>query len=221
MMKQEKREMIIREFERFVQEYSVEYTDYNEEVLKGVLALLKAQEPETLDAPKPDDNIGCWYDIYTVEQVVSALKSRELCEDAVSRKYLLGQSYSIKFQTIDESDEEAYSEKVVCVEDIEDAPSVQPVPVARVMTLEEVKQERICWIEDADDGMTIRLFPATMFGIGEYANGSKSYIFLAQKPWALDTNNYEWWYLIEDYGEIWRCWTSKPTDEQREKVKWE
>lgn len=45
MMKQEKREMIIREFERFVQEYSVEYTDYNEEVLKGVLALLKAQEP--------------------------------------------------------------------------------------------------------------------------------------------------------------------------------
>ena len=41
MMKQEKREMIIREFERFVQEYSVEYTDYNEEVLKGVLALMK------------------------------------------------------------------------------------------------------------------------------------------------------------------------------------
>lgn len=52
----------------------------------------------------------------------------------------------------------------------------------RVMTLEEVKQERICWIEDADDGMTVRLFPATMFGIGEYANGTKSYMFLAQKP---------------------------------------
>ena len=88
------------------------------------------------------------------------------------------------------------------------------------MTLEEVKQERICWIEDADDGMTVRLFPATMFGIGEYANGSKSYMFLAQKPWAIDVNDCEWWYLIEDYGEIWRCWTSRPTDEQREKEPW-
>lgn len=25
----------------------------------------------------------------------------------------------------------------------------------------------------------------------------------------------------EDYGKTWRCWTSRPTDEQREKVKWE
>ena len=90
----------------------------------------------------------------------------------------------------------------------------------RVMTLEEVKQERICWIEDADDGMTVRLFPATMIGIGEYANGSKSYIFLAERPRAIDENNYEWWYLIADYGEIWRCWTSRPTDEQRGKEPW-
>ena len=91
----------------------------------------------------------------------------------------------------------------------------------RVMTLEEVKQERICWIEDADDGMTVRLFPATMFGIGEYANGSKSYMFLAQKPWAIDANDCEWWYLIEDYGEIWRCWTSRPDDKRRAETPWE
>ena len=91
----------------------------------------------------------------------------------------------------------------------------------RVMTLKEIKQERICWIEDADDGMTVRLFPATMFGIGEYANGAKSYMFLAQKPWAIDANDCEWWYLIEDYGEIWRCWTSRPTNAQREATAWE
>ena len=44
------------------------------------LALLKAQEPEVVDAPKPDSDIGCWYDIthnYTLEQVVSALKAQE------------------------------------------------------------------------------------------------------------------------------------------------
>lgn len=48
MPDREKRENIIRGFERFVQEYSVEYTDYNEEVLQGVLALLKEQEPKVI-----------------------------------------------------------------------------------------------------------------------------------------------------------------------------
>lgn len=24
-----------------------------------------------------------------------------------------------------------------------------------------------------------------------------------------------------DYGKLWRCWSARPTDEQREKVKWE
>ena len=103
-----------------------------DDTCREVIDYLKAQENEALDMPKPDSDIGCWYDIthnYTLEQVVSALKSRELCEDAVSRKYLLSQSYSIKFQTIDESDEEAYREEVVCIEDIKDAPSVQPVPM--------------------------------------------------------------------------------------------
>jgi DNA-directed RNA polymerase subunit RPC12/RpoP len=49
-------------------------------LLADVLALLKAQEPEALDMPKPDSDIGCWYDItnnYTLEQVVSALKAQE------------------------------------------------------------------------------------------------------------------------------------------------
>lgn len=47
---------------------------------EDAIALLKAQEPETMDAPKPDSDIGCWYDIthnYTLEQVVSALKEQE------------------------------------------------------------------------------------------------------------------------------------------------
>ena len=91
----------------------------------------------------------------------------------------------------------------------------------RVMTLDEVKQERICWIEDADDGMTVRLFPATMFGICEHADGSKSYIFLAQKPGAIDAQNGEWWYLIEDYSETWRCWTSRPDEKRRDETPWE
>lgn len=29
------------------------------------------------------------------------------------------------------------------------------------------------------------------------------------------------WYKLDDYGKTWRCWTARPTDEQREAVKWD
>ena len=53
----EKTEKIISEFERFVQEYErdIGFTSYDSEVLKGVLALLKAQEPV-----KPVFDMGTW-----------------------------------------------------------------------------------------------------------------------------------------------------------------
>lgn len=46
MTEQEKREKIIEEFERFMQEYDrdIGFTSYDSEVMKGVLALLKAHE---------------------------------------------------------------------------------------------------------------------------------------------------------------------------------
>lgn len=74
-------------------------------------------------------NLRYWQ---TIKDVISMLKSQVSCEDAVSRKYLLDQSYSLRFQTIDESDDEAHIEKVVSVDDIENAPSVQSAPVARL-----------------------------------------------------------------------------------------
>ena len=52
----------------------------SQHLCSDALALLKAQEPEAMDAPKPDSDIGCWYDIthnYTLEQVVSALKEQK------------------------------------------------------------------------------------------------------------------------------------------------
>ena len=55
-------------------------------LLQDALALLQAQEPETSDAPKSDNNVGCWYDIthnYTLEQVVSALKAQEPVEPII------------------------------------------------------------------------------------------------------------------------------------------
>ena len=51
-----------------------------EDALDTIEDALDAQKPEAMDAPKPDSDIGCWYDIthnYTLEQVVSALKEQE------------------------------------------------------------------------------------------------------------------------------------------------
>lgn len=28
------------------------------------------------------------------------------------------------------------------------------------------------------------------------------------------------YYRLEEYGDSWRCWTSRPTDEQRENTSW-
>ena len=54
-------------------------TECCHDLMTDALALLKAQETEAADAPKPDSDIWCWYDIthnYTSEQVVSALKAQ-------------------------------------------------------------------------------------------------------------------------------------------------
>ena len=29
------------------------------------------------------------------------------------------------------------------------------------------------------------------------------------------------WYRLDDYGRTWRCWTSRPSDEQRKEIPWE
>ena len=79
----ELREKVIRGLER-IRDYDpmfrVAHDDEFSQYAADALALLKAQEPEVVDAPKPDSDIGCWYDIthnYTLEQVVSALKAQE------------------------------------------------------------------------------------------------------------------------------------------------
>lgn len=35
------------------------------------------------------------------------------------------------------------------------------------------------------------------------------------------TQKNEWYVRLKNYNKTWRCWTSRPTDEQREAVKWE
>ena len=82
----------------------------------------------------------------------------------------------------------------------------------RVMTLEEAKGAEYCWLEQKSSKYIVivdfvmshsRVTGKTASEIRRLGN-SRVYLL-----------------LDEEYGKDWRCWTSRPTDEQREAVKWE
>ena len=79
----------------------------------------------------------------------------------------------------------------------------------RVMTLEEVHTSEICWYENS-------------LNYGYYVG----HIIKEKLGYKLRTKYLKIGSTIvhvnfdEDYNESWRCWTSRPTDEQREATPW-
>ena len=80
----------------------------------------------------------------------------------------------------------------VIVGQIDKAPTIQS-DAPRVMTLEEARNVEVVWAEDRS---TRKVYP---YIVKDNMNDSKLY----------------------KYGVQWRCWTARPTDEQREAVKWD
>ena len=81
----------------------------------------------------------------------------------------------------------------------------------RVMTLEEVRHLRslydgAVWLEALSG-----LFPA----LPEICMSNITFFV------AIPLSNYRGYFDNEYYGKTWRCWTARPTDEQRRAVKWE
>ena len=84
----------------------------------------------------------------------------------------------------------------------------------RVLTLEEVKHARdepAYWFEDSEGYMTSSL---SVF----YEQNRHSISFTTE-----DKEGYleGYTYPNTQYGKTWRCWSSKPTEEQRKAVKWD
>ena len=77
----------------------------------------------------------------------------------------------------------------------------------RVMTLEEVVSAECVWIEYAVSGNVVIALP------WDIEITDDTYHFICNPNCIVEFRSL--------YGEEWRCWTSRPTDEQREKVKWE
>ena len=91
----------------------------------------------------------------------------------------------------------------------------------RVMTLEEVKalpDESDVWLEEfCSIVVAVTVSHQTdIYKVLKRYNQNATYFYGIERA---DYNSGE--YMDADYGKEWRCWTSRPTYAQREKVKWE
>lgn len=80
---------------------------------------------------------------------------------------------------------------------------------ARPLTLDEVREDKpfTLWVEDLDTGALV--FPVAYVG-GLYVDRAED--------WSVDPDHRK---TPEYYGKRWRFWTLKPTNEQRQAVKWD
>lgn len=90
-----------------------------------------------------------------------------------------------------------------------DALSLLKAQEPRVMTLEEIKDGEPYWLST---GKEFAVRPVIC--VCREDDARKPYITF---KWQFGTFSWE----AENYGKTWFCWTSRPTDEQQEGVKWE
>lgn len=89
----------------------------------------------------------------------------------------------------------------------------------RLLTLDEVKAIQTCWIEYDE-----MIFPAIYYCQG---NDKRFSIFIVNaeddlfEDYCEDLTDNEIWLENVFMNQLWRCWTQRPTDEQRKAVPWE
>ena len=94
------------------------------------------------------------------------------------------------------------------VEWLDDTLDLLKAQEPRVMTLEEIRMHEVYWAEREN---VSRPWPIAMHHI---RNAGLLGGLVYQDYMGDDFN-------AKGYGKTWRCWMSRPTDEQREAVKWE
>ena len=90
----------------------------------------------------------------------------------------------------------------------------------RVMTFEEVKEKigsgECVFTECEKEGQWMRYGDAKLSV--DQGNSCRIAFLISRRG---DNPYVRWWMIYyENYNKTWRCWTSRPTDEQREAVKW-
>lgn len=132
-------------------------------------------------------------------------------------KVIKGLEICIRVQDNEKCPDECPYRKDICYGTVglmADALSLLKAQEPRVMTLEEVEDalDTVVWLD--------------MPGAENLADGFSLIMAYSRKNgWAwfdspFGDNPSQDRFEYEDYNKAWRCWTSRPTDEQREKVKW-
>ena len=104
---------------------------------------------------------------------------------------------------------------------IANEPAVDPKIEAVLLTIDEVRSLRLCWIEESGTEMHDRLYPAIYYGIGVRAGDKYLVLLTVPDKDSEELDDCERWLNIEDYNKFWRPWSSCPTDEQREATGWD
>ena len=118
-------------------------------------------------------------------------------------KVIEGLEMSFRYSNVDESNTLVPQQLVL------DALALLKAQEPRVMTSEEAASSKFGYLEnDMYTYMPVFIYPG--WGGLKHNVHMRAYVGCE----ALDMP-------ITEYGKTWRCWTSRPTDEQREKVKWE
>ena len=101
---------------------------------------------------------------------------------------------------------------------LKDALALLKAQQPRVLTLEEVFErskhmdEDAVWIEFEDEDGDMVVNPAILSNSKPIFEAE--YIIVAALRWEKK------YFPLGTYGKKWRCWTSRPTDEQRKAAKW-
>jgi hypothetical protein len=115
-----------------------------------------------------------------------------------------GLEMSYKYSNVDENN------TIVPQQLVLDALALLKAQEPRVMTLEEALGSEECWLERKDGNVTVADIALNGQDSGGYDVDSNE---LSTMRCYIFHSGY--------YGKYWRCWTSRPTDEQREAVLWE
>ena len=171
------------------------YNICTHKLLTDAIALLKAQEPATVEPKRIDlaDETKAWLDKMDAVEALSNIAN--ICMDWDGYRTANGLGGLIN---------EIWAYARYCANRLFKAHE------PRVMTLEEVKalpSETDVWLDEFCSIVVAATISCTLYG--------NAYFY------GIEHADYGVDYKLIDYGKEWRCWTSRPTEEQREAVKWD
>jgi hypothetical protein len=102
---------------------------------------------------------------------------------------------------------------IACTRDLAyDALELLKAQEPRVMTICEIQSfHGAVYVDEPKNPVCLKMLYCYEVGQRTYGHG---YTFV-------DSDGDNVFYSAQGFGTKWRCWTSRPTDEQREAVKWE